>query len=63
MNEAKLASFMKKMPKDIVDEYTAAAAQVSAESKSAASGSGRGPGRGKRPWITAVAVLATVALF
>ena len=72
MNEARLASFMKKLPKDIIDEYNAATAQAAAEKqtaaaaagKSSASGSGSGSnGRGWRPWVTAAAVLATVAIF
>ncbi len=72
MNEARLTSFMKKLPKDIIDEYNAATAQAAAEKqaaaaaagKSSASGSGSGSnGRGWRPWVTAAAVLATVAIF
>ena len=72
MNEARLASFMKKLPKDIIDEYSAATAQAAAEKQAAAAAAGKGSAlgsgsgsnnRGWRPWVTAAAVLATVAVF
>ena len=67
MNEAKLASLMKKMPDDIVNEFNAATAGGSIAALSdpgPGNGSGgRKNGRDRRPGVGILVGLATVAVF